>query len=63
MCCDMVDVMLDISSIYGYPSENDNANGTAAAAIGEKNAHQILRPLAKYFNVLGNLIFWLSLII
>ena len=34
MCCDMVDVMLDISSIYGYPSEND-ANGSGAAAIGK----------------------------
>ena len=31
MCCDMVDVMLDVSSIYGYPTENDS-NG----AIGEK---------------------------
>ena len=30
MCCDMVDVMLDVSSIYGYPTENDS-NG----AIGE----------------------------
>ena len=31
MCCDMVDVMLDVSSIYGYPTENDS-NG----AVGEK---------------------------
>ena len=37
MCCDMVDVMLDISSIYGYPSDSDVANGAAAnaAAIGQ----------------------------
>ena len=34
MCCDMVDVMLDISSIYGYPSDND-ANGATTAAISE----------------------------
>ena len=34
MCCDMVDVMLDISSIYGYPSDND-ANGAATTAISE----------------------------
>ena len=33
MCCDMVDVMLDVSSIYGYPNENDS-NG----AIGENIA-------------------------
>ena len=32
MCCDMVDVMLDVSSIYGYPTENDS-NG----AVGEKH--------------------------
>ena len=32
MCCDMVDVMLDISSIYGYPADNDNG---ASAAIGK----------------------------
>ena len=38
MCCDMVDVMLDVSSIYGYPTENDS-NG----AIGENiTVHYLL---------------------
>ena len=32
MCCDMVDVMLDVSSIYGYPTENDS-NGAVGESI------------------------------
>jgi len=33
MCCDMVGVMLDVSSIYGYPTENDS-NGAIASGSG-----------------------------
>ncbi len=40
ICCDMIDVMLDISSIYGYPEEDGagGGNGDGVAHAFDENS-------------------------